>query len=871
MTKITNQIESNVSKKWQELNVYGFDKNNDTAKKFYIDTPPPTVSGFLHMGHVFSYVQADIIARYKRMQGFNVFYPIGFDDNGLPTERLVEKLIETKVGFKYKESSLKTIAQLLQGWQPDSETCTEEDFLKICKKVVEEAEGEFKNLFETIALSVDWDLKYQTISEKTAKISQDSFIDLYNKGLIYKKHAPVYWDCVDKTALAQADLEDKELDSFENTIIFTQQSSGTKFEIMTTRPEMLSACLCVFYHPDDTRYNNLKNTNLMVPLAGHLVPLLADDDVKIDKGTGLVMCCSYGDWQDVLWVKRHNLKPKLIISDDGKIDGIKIDEARKNATKSLEEQGLLKDKKQIKHPVKCAERSGKPIEILEKEQWYLSVLPFKQKLLDVAQKLNFHPEYMKQRLLQWTAGLNQDWCISRDRFFGIKIPVRYLTRHENGEKTELRDISVAISDKLAKQNSATIVSELKDKYDDAFYSLEQYNGVLDTWFTSSISPAVAFGDIKNTPVFDIRPQAHEIIRTWAFYTMVKSYLHSVKLKNGKSLSAKQVSEQNFNPDEYFAESEINIPWFNLVISGWCLAADKTKMSKSKGNVVTPLELIKNRGVDCIRFWCANSSLGADVAYSDQLLDKGGKFVTKLSNVISFALQKLELTNSIISNKKQEQSLSLVTEVFDIFVLKNLEALVGSYKQELDRFEYFKARMLVDDFFWNLLCDNYLEIIKIRYYGKDALIYKDKTLSTDELDDITKKQTSCLVTLNIICTTLLKLYAPYTPYACEHLYQLLQSKNIDTISKEESIHWTSSFSQGFVCNLEMPLKAKTQCLAMLDIISDVRKFKSINKLALNSQLDSFEIKAKDGMNQENDISLVLQDLKNVTGVMYYIFK
>ena len=863
MNKNSHQNDCLIANKWQQIELYAFDKNNETAKKFYIDTPPPTVSGFLHMGHVFSYVQADIIARYKRMQGFNVFYPIGFDDNGLPTERLVEKLIETKVGFKYKESSLKTIASLFNGWQPDTDTCTEADFLKICKRVVEDAEGEFKNLFETIALSVDWKLKYQTISEQTAKISQDSFVDLYTKGLIYKKHAPVYWDCVDKTALAQADLEDKELDSFENTIIFTEQSSGKSLEIMTTRPEMLAACLCVLYHPEDARYNNLKNANVKVPLAGHLVPLLADEDVKIDKGTGLVMCCSYGDWQDVLWVKKHSLKAKIIISDDGKIDGVKIEEARKNAIKNLTELGLLKEQKQIKHPVKCAERSGKPIEILDKEQWYLSVLPFKDNLLKVAQKLNFYPDYMKQRLLQWTAGLNQDWCISRDRFFGIKIPVRYLARYENGEKTDIKDACIAISDALANQNSGAVIDELKDKYDDAFYSLEQYKGVLDTWFTSSISPAVAFGDLKTCPVFDIRPQAHEIIRTWAFYTMVKSYLHSVKLKNGKCLSVQQVSEQNFNPQEYFAESEINIPWFNLVISGWCLAADKTKMSKSKGNVVTPLELIQSRGVDVIRFWCANSSLGADVAYSEQLLDKGGKFVTKLANVANFVLQKGDVIKhlKLVSNDNLQ---SFVKNPIDIFVLKNLEELCVKYKEELDRFEYFKARMLVDDFFWNLLCDNYLEIIKVRYYGKEALIYKDKTLTEAELEGVMNGQNSCLASLSIVLEVLLKLYAPYTPYCCEAIYQALNGKTVEGMAKQDSIHYIGSFANGFKTEIKISDAERSQCLAMLNIISDVRKFKSTNKLALNAKIESYTI------NCQIDITDILQDLKNVTGVEEFIF-
>lgn len=848
LKKLTTAQEREIAKGWYESDLYSFDKKNNDSKKFYIDTPPPTVSGFLHMGHVFSYVQTDIIARYKRMQGYNVFYPIGFDDNGLPTERLVEKTFEIKVGFKYKQVSIDLLSKASSGFKDvedlllqikEGDVCTEPQFITICKMVVEGAEADFENLFKTIALSVDWGLKYQTISDSTTKISQESFIDLYNKGLIYKKHAPVYWDTTDQTALSQADLEDKEQDSNENIIKFTTEN-GEILQIMTTRPEMLLACLCVFYHPDDVRYKHLHGKTAKVPFAGHFVPLLADDEVKMDKGTGLVMCCSYGDWQDVTWVRKHNLQAKVIISDDGKIEAEKVEQARKNTIEALKASGELLEQKSIKHPVKCGERSGKPVEILQKEQWYLSILPFKEKLLKAAEKLNFYPDFMKLRLLQWINGLNQDWCISRDRFFGVRLPVWNLLQIHNGEE-KLTDITYIGTQQYVMQNTGKIIAGLKDKYDESLYKLKQTEGVLDTWFTSSITPAIAFGNLQNCPVFNIRPQAHEIIRTWAFYTLAKSYLHSLKLVEDK-----------------FVESEINIPWSDLMISGWCLAADKTKMSKSKGNVVTPLELIEKNGVDVVRFWCSNSSLGADTAYSEALLEKGGKFTIKLTNVANFVMQKLETIKGFkeVASFNKKSILAGINQAADRWIVSHVFAVFEEYKKNLDKYEYFKARTIVDDFFWNELCDNYLELIKIRYYGVDALIYKEAELSAEQKSKIEAEQKSCLLALFVVICCILQLYAPYCPYICEYIWEALGVN-------AGKIHQIHSFAEGFFTN-KIEFNENEAIDAVLQIIFDVRRHKSDAKLALNAKLETFAISPSSlQLLQKNPV--LFCDLKNVTTV------
>jgi valyl-tRNA synthetase len=924
--------EPEIAENWKIGKFYKF-AGNTKEPSFKIDTPPPTVSGSLHMGHVFSYVQADIIARYKRLMGFNVFYPIGFDDNGLPTERLVEKLTAKKVG----------------------RDCSKEDFVKLCHEIVSSSEKDFEELFKQIGLSVDFDLKYQTISEKTAEISQKSFIDLQNKGLIYQKLAPVYWDTVDKTALAQADIEDKEIEGFQ--IIYKAFSEGKEFAIMTTRPEMLPACVSVFFHPEDERYSHLKDKIIELPF-GIKVPMLPDEDVSREKGTGLVMCCAFGDMQDKIWIERHNLWNKiphrsessetqnlindvgllidnLFLKEDGKF--MKVEEGRKFIIEKLLQEGLIEGSvqgaeleaslksievsvSQVTHSVKCGERSGKPVEILFKNQWYLSVLAFKRDLLEVIKKINFHPAHMKVKLERWIEGLNQDWCISRDRFFGISIPVRNfewqdnVSRetlenikkdffaetfasivqqhggiiHENhfemepevlvnlmetpeylgfedsfaisGLDLEIKNIGIAKYELSVNRNLDGLFQELlgkdsKEKIiltDEECKNLERLisekddilkeigisalkikteNLVLDTWFTSSISPQIAWNSFEETPVFDLRPQAHEIIRTWAFYTIVKSYLHSLELKNPEK---KPDALREFNSREFFRIKEGGniIPWKNVMLSGWCLAADKTKMSKSKGNVVTPVELIKEKGVDTIRLWCGSASLGTDTAYNEEFLEIGKKFTNKLWNVAKFFFLKAH----------QLKASAEITEAFDKWILAKFSQTLAEYHVFMENFEYSKAKEVMDNFFWKDLCDNYLEIIKIRYYGLEALIYKENQPHNPE--EVIKKQQSAIKTLSIIFEGILKVYAPFIPFITEELYFEFKG--------------TSVHSKGSLKDLTIPtFTIPNYSNESLEIIEAVRKYKSENSLAMNATLEEFHVK-------HFQIEF-LEDLINVTGV------
>lgn len=797
--------ENEIIERWIETNVYQYDASSARDKSFMIDTPPPTVSGVLHMGHIFSYVQADIIARYQRMHGKNVFYPIGFDDNGLPTERLVEKMTGKKVG----------------------KNCTKDEFVELCYNIVNEAEEEFEKLFKKIGLSVDWKLKYQTISEKTKDIAHKSFFDLYTKGLIYKKSGAVYWDVIDQTALSHAVIEDKELRGIKVNLQFRLATRGSAraaprqaaldgnteiLEVMTTRPEMLPACVAVFYNPNDERYLGLGGQKIIVPHFNKEVPLIADESIKIDKGTGLMMCCTYGDWMDVELTKKHNLKSEIIISADGYIvsdyakteDGkyLKIADARKKIVEILQSEGLCSQTEEISHPVKCGERSGFPVEVIETEQWYVSILPFKEKFLEISKQIKFYPEHMRIRLEQWIEGLKHDWCISRQRFFGIEIPIK-------GEE----------------------------------------NLVLDTWFTSSVSPQIAFGDFENCPVFDLRPQAHEIIRTWMFDTIVKSYFHNLELTNPDN---KPNPLEGFDPEGYFKlknlaslnqNTDINyIPWRNVMLSGWCLASDGSKMSKSKGNVVTPIKLIEEKGSDVIRFWCSNSSLGADTSYSEPLLDVGKKLITKLWNVAKF----IGINSAVCDFKSETQN--IVTETSDKWILSRLHRVVEEYDSHFSEFEYSKARAVVDDFFWNDLCDNYLEIIKVRYYGLEANIYKENPPINPA--SVIAKQKSCTYTSTLVFEAILKLYAPFIPYITEELYN---------ISFQKSVH-----ARGNCCkssNFTYNESSIALGNVMIQAIEKARKIKTEQNLSMNSKLETLEVETNG-----TDISSILEDLRNVTGAI-----
>jgi len=833
---------------WNEKKIFAWKNDLPKEQTFVIDTPPPTVSGLLHMGHVFSYSQADFVARFQRMSGKDVFYPMGFDDNGLPTERLVEKIIEKKAGVFEAENG-------------------HGSFVKKCREVVDEAEKEFEILFNSIALSVDWSQKYQTISPNSQKISQASFVDLYNKKLVEKKFEPVFWDISDRTALAQADLIDKEVEGVMNYVLFGIEGSEETIEIMTTRPELLPACVSVMVHPEDERYKKFHGKNAITPLFGVKVEIIADPDVQIDKGTGAVMCCTFGDETDIRWWKRHNLSfLRVIVGEDGRMCGLDpfsknvlsefvfekgaksseivtagleelyledapffeenykkfvasktIKQAKEAIVEALKEKNLLLKQESIKRAVKCAERSGVPIEILVVPQWFIKILDKKDLLKAKAAECNWFPEYMKVRIDQWIDGLQWDWCISRQRFFGVAFPVWYSKRV--GEEGK---ILVADVDQLPCDPNIDLPRDQDGKY----YAREEVTAetdIMDTWMTSSVSPQLSSQGVSNEISFDkerheklfpadLRPQAHEIIRTWAFYTLVKSTLH-----------------QN------------SIPWKNLMISGWCLSADKTKMSKSKGNVVTPTALIEEKGSDIVRYWASTSHLGADTAYSEDVFKIGQKLITKLFNAAKFASMNFELL----------QADAKVTEASDIWVLSRLEQVVKRATEEFSKFEYARAREAIEEFFWRDFCDNYLEICKVRSYGLSAEKLAGIEFSDAQKNEILAKQQSSILTLRICLNTLLKLFAPFIPHICDEIYSTIFSEEFEEIGSINARgNWPKMDEKFF------DQKLFEMGEAALEVIFEVRKFKSEKNISMKTTVKKLVV------NSQKDLLEISEDLKNV---------
>ena len=533
------QNEKLAQEKWLREKTYKHDIH--PGKLYSIDTPPPTISGTLHIGHIFSYTQTDILARYKRMRGFSVFYPFGFDDNGLPTERYVEKKHKVRAHALGRSEFIKLIL---------SETAT--------------AEQQFQELWQRMGLSADWDSCYSTISPETRNISQESFIRLFKKGFIYRKYEPAPYCTTCRTSVAQAELDDIEKPSMFNDVIF-KLPDGTPLTVATTRPELLYSVNVLLYHPDDTRYKHLAGKQAHVPIYNHLVLILPDDQVQIEKGTGLVMVSTFGDKTDVLWYKKHNLPYRSSIEFNGKfkeetgiLAGLKVSQARERILEELKKEGLLKNQKQITHTVNVHERCKKEIEYLALSQWFLNILDHKNTFLALADKINWYPAFMKTRYINWVENISWDWCLSRQRFYGIPFPAWHCTHCDEIMLANIDDLPIDPQETPYKGKSCPACKSTDIVPD---------TDVMDTWNTSSLTPYICYGlynpdmkspftqkEIEQFIPMSMRPQAHDIIRTWAFYTIVKLWMH-----------------------------HDTIPWNDIVISGHVLSDGKEKLSKSKNN------------------------------------------------------------------------------------------------------------------------------------------------------------------------------------------------------------------------------------------------------------------------------------------------
>ncbi|MBI4210750.1 MAG: valine--tRNA ligase [Candidatus Diapherotrites archaeon] len=754
-----------IERKWQELwekeKIYSFDPDRK-GDVFSIDTPPPTVSGRMHLGHAFSYAQADFIARYKRMRGFSVFYPFGLDDNGLATERLVENSRNIR-----------------------AKDFTREQFIKICLEETKKHEDTMIADFRSLGLSVDWALIYRTIDGPARKASQRSFMEIYGKGRAYRKEAPAMWCPSCETAVAQAELEDIETDSIFSDIVF-RLDNGKELVIATTRPELLPSCVAVFIHPDDKRKKELLGRKAKVPLFNHTVPILEDRRVDMQKGTGIVMCCTFGDQTDMEWYFAHSLPLRAGLTPDGrmtklagKYEGKKIKEARKEILEDLAAAKLLKGQRPIRHAVKVHERCKAEMEIMNTKQWFIKYLDLKQEFLRKGDELKWHPEHMKVRYRNWITGLQWDWSLSRQRFFGVPFPVWYCAKCGEtilaGEKQLPVD---PLQDKPPVKKCPKCGSA----------GFEPEKDVLDTWATSSLTPQInsKWGEDEklHAKIFpmSLRPQAHDIITLWAFNTVVKAYFHAGKL-----------------------------PWKDIMISGHALDSKGRKMSKSLGNVVNPVEMVEKYSADMLRYWAATGTLGDDLPFQEKEFVTAKKFLTKLANASKFVAMKTE------GVKPEEVSVEAwnMREI-DRWILSRFSRAKKEATQALEAYEYSRALSALRNFFWNEFADFYIEEVKHRVYSED--------------DKSARAAKAVLVKL---MSELLKALAPFIPHTAEEIFKT----SFGACAKEKSIHlekWPTAEEEYMDENAE---KAGEIAKA---VISGIRKHKTEKGLAMNADVGEVTI-------------------------------
>lgn len=773
-----SEAEPKWQKFWDENGVYKFDPKAK-GEIFSIDTPPPTVSGKMHLGHSFSYSQQDFIARYKKMKGFNVFYPFGTDDNGLPTKLLIEKEKKVKAADMGRK-----------------------DFVQLCLKVLkDELRPKYIADWKRIGMSCDFEMFYTTINDHCQRISQKSFLDLYKIGREYRTEAPAMYCPKCQTAISQVECEDKELSSFFNDVVF--KVDGKDLIIATTRPELLPACAAVFYHPDDKRYQKYKGKNAKVPLFDFEVPILEDPKADPEKGTGIVMCCTFGDSTDAEWQKAHHLPIKEAINKQGKMtkisgkyEGMSIETARKMIIDDMKDKRLLISQKPIKHAVNVHERCGTPIEFVHSKQWFIKYLDLKEDMLKWGKELNWFPGHMRNRYENWVKGLQWDWCISRQLPFGIPFPVWYCKDCDEVITADEKNLPVdpvedkPPVDKCPKCGSSEFIPE-KD--------------IINTWATSSLTPQIAAALVPD--MYDkiypmsLRPQAHDIISFWLFNTVVKSRIHN----------------------------KIN-PWKDVVISGWALDPHGKKMSKSKGNVVSPQVMIEKYSADCLRFWAAGSKLGDDLPFQEKDFVTGQKIITKLWNAAKFAAMHLEDYN-------HEEEVEL--EEYDRAVLSKLNVMIENCTKYFDNYEYSKTKNDVEAFFWQNICDYYLEIAKDRLYNPDK---RGKM-----------QRKSAQYTLYRLILSTIKMFAPIMPYITEEIYQLYFKKN----EKAESVHlsgWPSADKTLIDSNAEF----------IGDLVNSaveyVRRAKSEQNISLKEPIKRIVIEAKIS---QDSFEKIKDDIKGVT--------
>ena len=792
-------LEAKWSAVWERDGAYRFDRDAPRERVFAIDTPPPTVSGSLHVGHVFSYTHTDAIARYRRMRGMAVFYPMGWDDNGLPTERRVQNHFGVRC-----DPSVPYDPDFIPPAEPSEKeplAVSRPNFVELCLRLTESDEQAFEELWRNLGLSVDWSMTYTTIGRLAQRISQRSFLGLLARGAAYQLEAPTLWDVDFQTAVAQAELEDRERPGAMHRVRFAPADgmpAHPEALIETTRPELIPACVALLAHPEDDRHRALVGTEVLTPLFGTRVPVLTHAQVERDKGTGLVMVCTFGDLTDVMWWRELGLPVRSVLGPDGRLaevpwgapgwesadlDGARasygelqgrtINQARKRIVELLGESGeLVGEPTPVTRAVKFFEKGERPVEIVTSRQWFIRTIEHRDELIARGRELAWHPPYMRARFEDWVNGLTGDWCVSRQRFFGVPFPVWY-PLDESG--AVLYEQPIAAREEQLPADPST---DVPDGYQAA--QRGQPGGfagdpdVMDTWATSSLTPQIAgqagedtlkgAGESLFRKVFpmDVRPQAHDIIRTWLFSTILRSHL-----------------------------DEDALPWKNAVISGWVLDPDRKKMSKSKGNVVTPMHLLEEHGADAVRYWAANGRPGTDTAFDAQQMKVGRRLAVKLLNASKFALVDLPPQGKAL------------THPLDRALIARLGRVVDDATHSFEEYDYARALERAESFFW-WYCDFYLELVKGRRYDPDPEV-----------------SASVSRALRISLSVFQRLFAPFLPFVCEEVWSWWQ---------EGSIHlapWPEAAELAAAGNADADERAREEVALEVtaDVLREVRKAKS----------------------------------------------
>jgi valyl-tRNA synthetase len=737
---------------WERRGTYHWDPARPRSETFVIDTPPPTVSGSLHVGHVFSYTHTDVLARYQRMRGRNVFYPMGWDDNGVPTERRVQNYFHVRCDPRApRASGLRLEPADARQRKERPRLVSREDFIGLCHDVTREDEKAFRELWRRAGLSVDWREEYATIDHRSRQLAQLSFRDLFEKGHVYTAHAPFMWDVDFQMALSQADVEDRPQRGAFHRIEFGVEGSARGFTIATTRPELLAACVGVTAHPDDPRYRDLFGRRAVTPLFRVPVAIFPSERADPEKGTGILMVCTFGDATDVEWWREHGLPLRQIVGRDGRLlpvafgagdfpsldpaaadrcyaelAGRSVVQARQRIVELLRDPAgsatgggapLRGEPEPIEHAVRFYEKGERPLELVPSRQWFVRLLDKKPALLAKGDEIEWHPPFMKVRYRDWTENLQLDWCISRQRYFGVPIPVWYPLDGEGAPDHE--HPIVAEAEQLPVDPTTALPPGYGEEQRDRPGGFGAETDIFDTWFTSSLTPQIGsrwlLDPQRHARLFpaDVRPQSHEIIRTWAFYTIAKAMLH-----------------------------EDSVPWRHVVVSGWVLDPDRKKMSKSQGNVLTPMPLLETYTADGARYWAASARLGTDTAADEKVFKIGKRLVTKVFNAGKFVLSQSGETRPVSAE-------------LDRAFAHALAGLVERATGAFERFNHAQALAETEAFFWAEFTDTYLELVKARARDEDPAAAAERG--------------SAVVTLRLALSVLLRLFAPFLPYVTEEVW------------------------------------------------------------------------------------------------------